>query len=133
MKLLSPFIIFVGIVSIIILPIQARALPSSVTVAGSLQSELGCPGDWQPDCASTYLVYDGSDKVWQETFTIPAGSWEYKAALNNSWDENRFFMDNLSVFMGLTTVLFLWQWVTTTALTTHYTLGEDAGILPLKH
>ena len=30
---------------------------------------------------------------------------------NNSWDENRFFMDSLSVFMGLTTVFFLWQWV----------------------
>ena len=27
--------------------------PASVTVAGSLQSELGCPGDWQPDCADT--------------------------------------------------------------------------------
>src|SRR5206468_2666366 len=24
--------------------------PSSVTVAGDLQSELGCSGDWQPDC-----------------------------------------------------------------------------------
>jgi hypothetical protein len=23
--------------------------PTSVTVAGSLQSELGCPGDWQPE------------------------------------------------------------------------------------
>jgi len=88
MKLLSPFIIFVGIVSILILPIQAQALPGSVTVAGSLQSELGCPGDWQPDCALTHLAYDGSDEVWQGAFTIPTGSWEYKAALNNSWDEN---------------------------------------------
>ena len=23
--------------------------PTAVTIAGSLQSELGCPGDWQPD------------------------------------------------------------------------------------
>ena len=29
--------------------------PTTVTVAGSLQSELGCPGDWQPECASTHL------------------------------------------------------------------------------
>jgi hypothetical protein len=62
--------------------------PSSVTVAGSLQSELGCPGDWQPECSSTYLAYEGGDDIWQGTFSVPAGDWEYKAALNNSWDEN---------------------------------------------
>ena len=62
--------------------------PSSVTIAGSLQSELGCPGDWQPDCGATHLTYDANDDVWQQTFSLPAGGWEYKAALNNSWDEN---------------------------------------------
>jgi len=62
--------------------------PSSVTIAGSLQSEAGCSGDWQPDCATTHLTLDASDDVWQGTFNIPAGSWEYKAALNNSWNEN---------------------------------------------
>ena len=61
---------------------------SSVAVAGSLQSELGCPGDWQPECAATELSYDAEDDVWQGSFTIPAGSWEYKAALNDSWAEN---------------------------------------------
>jgi hypothetical protein len=64
------------------------AAPTSVTIAGSLQSELGCPGDWQPDCAATHLVYDAADDVWQASFDLPAGSYEYKAALNNSWDEN---------------------------------------------
>jgi glucoamylase len=62
--------------------------PSTVTVAGSLQSELGCPGDWQPDCAATHLTYDAGDDVWQGTFSVPAGSYEYKAALNDSWTEN---------------------------------------------
>ncbi len=62
--------------------------PTSVTIAGSMQSELGCPGDWQPECTTTYLTYDEADDVWQETFTIPAGDWEYKAALNDNWDEN---------------------------------------------
>ncbi|HYI21144.1 MAG TPA: alpha-amylase family glycosyl hydrolase [Candidatus Limnocylindrales bacterium] len=62
--------------------------PSSVTIAGSLQDELGCTGDWQPDCATTHLTYDSNDQVWQGAFTVPAGTWEYKAALNNSWDEN---------------------------------------------
>jgi hypothetical protein len=62
--------------------------PSSVTVAGNLQDELGCPGDWQPDCAATQLGFDAEDGVWQGTFNIPAGNWEYKAPLNDSWDEN---------------------------------------------
>lgn len=66
----------------------ATAAPSSVTIAGSLQSELGCPGDWQPDCAATHLAYDSNDDVWQQSFAILAGAWEYKAALNNTWDEN---------------------------------------------
>jgi len=62
--------------------------PASVTIAGSLQSEAGCGADWDPACAATHLTYDASDDVWQGTFALPAGSYEYKAALNNSWDEN---------------------------------------------
>jgi len=69
-------------------PMIALANALSVTVAGSLQSELGCPGDWQPECAITHLIYDPEDEVWQGTFSIPAGSYEYKAAINDSWDEN---------------------------------------------
>src|SRR5512140_1813345 len=62
--------------------------PTSVTIAGSLQSEVGCAGDWDPACAASHLVYDAADGVWQGTWTVPAGSYEYKAALNDSWDEN---------------------------------------------
>jgi hypothetical protein len=67
---------------------QVAAAPSSVTVAGSLQSEIGCAGDWDPGCSASHLTYDAADDAWQGTFSIPAGSWEYKAALNNAWDEN---------------------------------------------
>ena len=62
--------------------------PVSVTVAGSLQSEAGCAGDWDPACATTHLAYDAADDVWQGRFSLPAGSFEYKAALNDSWTEN---------------------------------------------
>ena len=34
--------------------------PTSVTLAGDLQSELGCAGDWDPACAVTHLAYDAS-------------------------------------------------------------------------
>ncbi len=54
--------------------------PSSVTIAGSLQTAAGCPGDWDPACATTHLTYDAGDDVWQGTFTLPAGGYEYKAA-----------------------------------------------------
>jgi glycosidase len=62
--------------------------PSSVTIAGDLQSEIGCAGDWDPACAAAHLAYDGDDTVWQGSFALPAGSYQYKAALNDSWTEN---------------------------------------------
>ena len=62
--------------------------PTAVTIAGSLQSEAGCPGDWDPACAATHLAYDAGDDVWQGTFLLPAASYEYKAALNDAWTEN---------------------------------------------
>ena len=53
-----------------------------------MQSELGCAGDWDPACAVTHLAFDAGDDIWQGTWTVPAGSYEYKAALNDSWTEN---------------------------------------------
>jgi pullulanase-type alpha-1,6-glucosidase len=67
---------------------QLLVAAESVTIAGSLQSELGCSDDWQPDCGSTHIAYDENDDVWQGIFTIPAGEYAYKAALDNSWDVN---------------------------------------------
>jgi hypothetical protein len=66
----------------------AAADPATVTVAGSFQQELGCPGDWQPECAATHLTFDPDDGVWQASFPLPVGSWEYKAALDGTWTEN---------------------------------------------
>jgi Ca2+-binding RTX toxin-like protein len=75
---------------LLVRPVSAGAAtqPASVTIAGDFQSELGCPGDWQPDCTATQLTYDPTDDVWQGTFTLPAGQWQYKVALNGTWDEN---------------------------------------------
>ncbi len=70
-----------------LLPRSALA-QASVNVPGSFQTALRCANDWDPACPETMLVYDANDLVWQRTFTIPAGSWEYKAALNGTWDEN---------------------------------------------
>jgi glucoamylase len=77
--------------ALVLLPVATASHtpnPTAVTIAGSLQSELGCSGDWQPDCAAAHLTYDAADDVWQRTFALPAGSFEYKAPLNDSWTEN---------------------------------------------
>ena len=87
---LSACLAILFLCSLLAVPAFAADTPDTqfVTVAGSLQQELGCAGDWQPDCADTHLAFDAEDGVWQGTFNVPAGSWEYKAPLNNSWDEN---------------------------------------------
>jgi Pullulanase X25 domain len=36
----------------------------------------------------TQLAYDANDDVWEGTFTLPAGQWQYKVALNGSFDAN---------------------------------------------
>jgi glycosidase len=96
--------------------------PTSVTIAGDLQSELGCGGDWDPACAATHLTYDPSDDVWQASFSLPAGDYQYKAALNDSWDENYGLHgaengDNIPLHLGTAgTVKFYYDhkshWVT---------------------
>ena len=60
----------------------------TVTVAGSLQSELGCPDDWQPDCAATDLAHVGTTTYYARASTVPAGTYEFKVTINDSWDEN---------------------------------------------
>jgi pullulanase len=67
----------------------AQAPPASVGIPGSYQSEAGCGGDWDPACPATQLVYDANGDIWRNTFSVnPAGGYEYKVALNGSWDVN---------------------------------------------
>lgn len=61
--------------------------PGMVNVPGSFQSEVGCSGDWDTACALTALI-EGTDGLFHGTFSIPAGDYECKVALNGSWYEN---------------------------------------------
>ena len=67
---------------------NAHAADRTATLVGSLQSELGCSADWQPDCAATRLAKDPAGTTYSKDFTVPAGEWEYKLALNGGWDES---------------------------------------------
>ncbi|MFD0256937.1 alpha-amylase family glycosyl hydrolase [Kitasatospora indigofera] len=65
----------------------AAAAPAAVSVPGSFNSEIGCAGDWAPDCAQDQLT-PRADGKWSVTLDLPAGTWAYKAAINKSWTEN---------------------------------------------
>lgn len=73
---------------------QDEAVPDTVTIAGTMQSELGCSGDWMPGCETTNLSYDSNSDVWIGTFNVTPGNDQdkmgprYKVALNGSWDWN---------------------------------------------
>lgn len=58
-----------------------------VTVPGSHNAAMGCPGDWQPGCEAARLT-STNGVVYSGTFTVPPGSYEYKVAVGGTWDEN---------------------------------------------
>jgi len=61
------------------------------TVPGSFNGELGCAGDWAADCLRTLMSDVDGDGVYTfSTSTIPAGSYEFKVATNESWDNPNY-------------------------------------------
>ncbi len=64
----------------------ARAEERTATLVGDLQNELGCSDDWQPVCTKTDLTRQGNR--FSREFTVPAGEWQLKVAINHSWDES---------------------------------------------
>jgi pullulanase-type alpha-1,6-glucosidase len=62
--------------------------PDHVAMPGSHNSEIGCPGDWMPACDEAQLSLDPKDEIWKGTVDVTAGEYEYKAAIDKSWDEN---------------------------------------------
>ena len=69
--------------------LTAGQQPAAVSVAGSLNSELGCEGDWMPHCSQAQLTLDPSDGIWKLVVPdLAAGDYEFKAAIDGSWNEN---------------------------------------------
>ena len=42
-------------------------------MAGDLQSEIGCPADWNPACADSHLAFDTTDGQWHEHLDAARG------------------------------------------------------------
>ncbi|BCT74695.1 hypothetical protein SCMU_05370 [Sinomonas cyclohexanicum] len=67
---------------------EHAAQPSAVSVPGTLNTAMGCANNWDPACAQAQLTFDAAQGVWRGTYSLPQGSYSYKAALNKSWDVN---------------------------------------------
>lgn len=63
-------------------------IPNLVNIPGTIQPVLGCPGEWAPDCLETALELNEAAGIFERTFDVPAGDYEYKVAINGTWDEN---------------------------------------------
>ena len=87
--LLAPLVAAAGTLApIVTAPPAAAAAARTVTVVGSLQSELGCAADWQETCTATDLTREGDSTTYSRELTVPAGSYELKVAIDHSWAES---------------------------------------------
>jgi hypothetical protein len=64
----------------------APVAPESVSFPGTIGVALG-GADWAPDDPAVQAVGEGLG-VWSLVAELPAGDYEFKAALNGAWDEN---------------------------------------------
>ncbi|MGN7251856.1 pullulanase X25 domain-containing protein [Arthrobacter sp. SAFR-014] len=62
--------------------------PAAVAVAGDFNTLLGAPENWAPQYDEAQMKLDELDQLWKISAEIPAGYYNFKIALNRSWDEN---------------------------------------------
>lgn len=58
-----------------------------IGVPGSYQAETACEAPWQPACEATFMELQ-EDGTYTLTVDLPAGEYEFKIAINGTWDEN---------------------------------------------
>ncbi|MGV9693609.1 pullulanase-type alpha-1,6-glucosidase [Streptomyces sp. NPDC003444] len=61
--------------------------PTTVAVASDFDNQLGCAGDWAPDCDQAQMR-PRPDGTWTLTARLAAGTYQYKAALDRGWAVN---------------------------------------------
>ncbi len=64
-----------------------RLAPESVSFPGSYANLLGGT-DWEPADPTVQAADAEGDGIWTLTVTLPGGDYEYKVAVNGTWDEN---------------------------------------------
>ncbi len=63
------------------------SVPQSVSFPGSYANLLGGM-DWEPADSTVQAADAAGDGIWTLTVTLPGGDYEYKVAVNGTWDEN---------------------------------------------
>ena len=71
------------------MPVRAAddATPVTVTLVGTLQQAAGASSNWDPEAPQTRMTHKG-DGLYEWSGRLPAGTYEYKFAINGSWAEN---------------------------------------------
>lgn len=63
------------------------AAPNGVALAGNFGHRLGAE-DWAPAAEQVQMAYSPVSQRWELTAQLPAGTYEYKVAIDHSWEEN---------------------------------------------
>ena len=59
----------------------------TVSIAGTMNTAMGCTGAWQQTCVSAELT-ERAGSVYSKTFPLTAGTHEYKAVIDHAWTES---------------------------------------------
>jgi hypothetical protein len=87
----------------------AAAPATTVALFGDLQSEAGCPADYDPGCPVTQLTSSTSaPDVWTLSLDLPAGTWSYSLVLDGDLGTQVGQGRTLTLAQA-TTVLFLYD------------------------
>ena len=79
-------LIAAGLATAVAAPVAAAE--RTATLVGNLQDEISSCADWTPDCAPTDLTQVGTTPIYERIFEVPAGSYEFKVAINHDWEES---------------------------------------------
>ncbi|KOR76642.1 hypothetical protein AM231_22080 [Paenibacillus solani] len=86
----SIIMIFSLVMSMLGIPpsaVHANSAPKQVTLVGDLQPALGHSLEWDPTAAVTTMK-DMGNGAYSLTGLLPAGTYEYKIAIDGDWTEN---------------------------------------------
>ncbi|MGB5051144.1 MAG: alpha-amylase family glycosyl hydrolase [Caldilineaceae bacterium] len=63
-----------------------ESAPTSVSFPGSYASQIG-GAEWEPADPTVQASDEDGDGIWTLTVELPGGDYEFKAAINGTWDE----------------------------------------------
>ena len=62
--------------------------PNRVALAGSFQTALGCPADFDPSCPLTQLEDSDGDGIWTAVLPIPPGDYTFRVVASSDADRS---------------------------------------------